>query len=51
LLEGIKMEDRDKNKKKTYQKPSWEKEEMYERFALACGKLPAHQGCSDKRQS
>jgi hypothetical protein len=29
----------EKNKKrKVYQKPSWQKQEMFERFAQACGK-------------
>lgn len=32
--------------KKSYQKPTWERQEMFERFALACSKITSQQaGC------
>jgi hypothetical protein len=35
------------NKRKVYQKPSWQKQEMFERFARTCGKTPSGgAGCS-----
>jgi hypothetical protein len=41
----------DQNKKKKYQKPSWEKQEMYERFALACTKLYKNSGCESNKKT
>jgi len=36
--------------RKVYQKPSWQKQEMFERFALMCGKLvnPCNTGGQNK---
>lgn len=40
----------EKNKKrKVYQKPSWQKQEMFERFAASCAKM--HSSCSQSHNS
>jgi hypothetical protein len=41
------------NKRKVYQKPSWQKQEMFERFAVSCGKKGAGStgGCHSPSKS
>jgi hypothetical protein len=35
--------------KKSYQKPSWQKQEMFEKFSLTCNRKPG--GCSGQKGS
>ena len=37
------METRDQDQQKEYQKPAWEKQQLFERFTMACDKnCPNH---------
>jgi hypothetical protein len=41
-----------KSSKKDYQKPTWEKQKMFERFTVSCLKHPQPaQGCSPPRSN
>jgi hypothetical protein len=39
------------NQRKVYQKPSWQKQEMFERFSMACAKMSNPCGLGVKKQS
>jgi hypothetical protein len=45
------MEKKENKKRKVYQKPGWQKQEMFVRFALSCAKKYGGKGCTTDSQS
>jgi hypothetical protein len=39
------------NQRKVYQKPSWQKQEMFERFSMACPKITSPCNLGYNKQS